>query len=301
MSTETQQQFLENYDYERYERPSVAADIAVFSIMQEKSEDCRRLAEKNLKLLLVKREMEPYMDHWALPGGFLRKGETLYEAARRELSEETGTKRSYLELCDVFSKPGRDPRGWILSQAFMALINSSDCTGSDMLRAGGDAKETAWFSVKLEKTKEERRQEDDRVICDVMYRLSLCREETESCLSARVLERIVYEEYHELVEYQILESQGLAFDHAQIIVCMLKQLRKKLQVDVRMAFDFLPEYFTLTDLQSVFEIVLDTELLKPNFRRKIAGYVTETTKSIQNGAHRPAKLFVRNLSAFYEG
>lgn len=87
----------------------MAADIAVFTIMSGKAEDNRRLARMSLKLLLVKREKEPYADQWALPGGFLRKGETLYETAGRELYEETGTRRSYLELCDVFSKPGRDP------------------------------------------------------------------------------------------------------------------------------------------------------------------------------------------------
>lgn len=300
MSDKSRQQFLENYDFAKYEKPSVAADIAVFSIMQKEAEDNRKLAEKSLKLLLVKRKDEPCADDWALPGGFLRKGETLYDAARRELSEETGTKRSFLELCDVFSKPGRDPRGWILSQAFMALVNSEDCFGADTPKAGGDAKETAWFSIKLEKEGEERKQENSRVVCDITYKLYLWAEEIEVRLWARVREHIVYEEYHELVEYQILESEGLAFDHAQMIVCMLKKLRKKLHTDVRIAFDFLPETFTLTDLQSVFEIVLDRELLKPNFRRKIADYVTETSQSVQNGAHRPSKLFVRNLSAFYE-
>ena len=87
MSSASQQQFLEQYDIEQYERPSVAADIAVFSIMQKESVDHRKLAEKVLKILLVKRKQEPYMDQWALPGGFLRKDETLYEAARRELFE----------------------------------------------------------------------------------------------------------------------------------------------------------------------------------------------------------------------
>lgn len=300
MSLESQQQFLEQYDIEQYERPSVAADIAVFSVMQKEAVDHRKLAEKELKILLVKRKQEPYMDQWALPGGFLRKDETLYEAARRELFEETGTRRSYLELCDVFSSPDRDPRGWILSQAFMVLVNSEDCADADVPRAGGDAKDTAWFSVKMERVSQERRQEDDRVVCDAVYRLYLQEEKLEVCLQAQVQEHIVYEEYHQLVQYQILKSEGLAFDHAQIIVCMLKQLRRRLKIDTRIAFDFLPEYFTLTDLQSVFEIVLDTELIKPNFRRKIADYVTETEKSIQNGAHRPAKLFGRNLDVFYD-
>ena len=62
----------------------------------------------------------------------------------------------------------------------------------------------------------------------------------------------------------------------------------------------MPELFTLTQLQTAFEVIRDEELLKANFRRKIADYVTETDKSIEGAGHRPAKLFKRNVEAFYK-
>ena len=70
--------------------------------------------------------------------------------------------------------------------------------------------------------------------------------------------------------------------------------------DIRIAFDFMPEYFTLTDLQEAVELISGQELIKPNFRRKVAEYVTETDRLTQNGGHRPAKAFVRNLERFYQ-
>ncbi len=92
--------------------------------------------------------------------------------------------------------------------------------------------------------------------------------------------------------YEIVESEGIAFDHARIITSAINS-------DIRIAFDFMPEQFTLTDLQEAVELVSGQELIKPNFRRKISEYVLETDHQVQNGGHRPAKVFVRNLERFY--
>lgn len=293
MAKTEEQVFLENYDINKYERPSVAADMAVFKIIQDNSEpdNCRRLPDKKLKLLMIKRGGSPYKDMWALPGGFLKKGETIYDTARRELKEETGTDKAYLEMCDVFSEQGRDPRGWIISQAFLALINSDIC-----VKAGSDAKEAEWFDVILKKTDEKKYEENGNMVCDVIYSLTLTKD---TVLFADIEEHKVFKNYHEIVEYRILRSEGLAFDHAKIIVRIINQLRKNVETDAKIIFDLMPEYFTLTDLQKAFEIVLDKELLKPNFRRKISGYVEETDRTMVNGGHRPSKLFKRKNSVFY--
>lgn len=288
--------FLSKYNIDQYERPSIATDIAVFTVMaDEKQEEYRKLPRQRLKLLLVKRGEEPYKGLWALPGGFLRRGETIYQAAKRELKEETGTERAHIELCRTFSKEGRDPRGWIISQAFMALINSEDHKFKDNLHAGGDADEVAWFDVALKVTDESRERNGDNIKSRLVYELNLGGE-----IKALVEEIKVYENYHEEVEYNMISSEGLAFDHGEIITCILNKLRKDIISDTRIAFDLMPTYFTLTDLQSVFEVVLDKELLKPNFRRKIAEYVVETERTIMNGGHRPSKLFKRNMNIFYE-
>ena len=119
-------------------------------------------------------------------------------------------------------------------------------------------------------------------------------------ITAVIQEKRLYKNYHKEIEYSIIKSDALAFDHSKILTCILNKLRQKLEFDLRTAFDLMPTYFTLTDLQEVFEIILNKELVKPNFRRKIADYVVETDKTVMNGGHRPSKLFMRNMDLFYK-
>ena len=87
MSAE-EKKFLKQYDITQYERPSVATDIAIFSILQEgDNNNFRKLPKKSLKILLIKRANYPYKDCWALPGGYCRPNEDIYETAKRELFE----------------------------------------------------------------------------------------------------------------------------------------------------------------------------------------------------------------------
>lgn len=304
--TKASKDFLESYDINQYDRPSIAADIAVFSIGRKITEgaDYRKLPTKKLRLLLIRRAGQPFQGEWALPGGFMQKGETIQETARRELKEETGTDKAYLELCDVFSDIGRDPRGWIISQSFIAVLNENDLRNGH-IEASGDASEAKWFDVSVQKIADKKQEQDKAVTCDRKYELILRDSEAaDGCaavgLRAVVRECIEYRDYHEIVTYDIVDSQGIAFDHAKIIVSVSNRLRRMLESDIRIAFDFMPEEFTLTDLQEAVELVSGQELVKPNFRRKIAEYVLETDKQVLNGGHRPAKTFVRNLERFYQ-
>ena len=89
--SDEEKEFLAGYDLTKYDRPSVAADVVVFSVMKDdECEDVRRLQEKKLKILLIRRGGFPYKGSWAMPGGFCRKGEDVIDSARRELCEETG-------------------------------------------------------------------------------------------------------------------------------------------------------------------------------------------------------------------
>lgn len=302
MMNENEKNFLAAYDINQYDRPSIAADVAVFSIGRKSSEglDYRRLPAKTLRLLLIRRAEQPYQGAWALPGGFMQQGETIQETARRELKEETGTDKAYLTLCNVFSDSGRDPRGWILSQSFLAVLNEDDLASS-RLEVSGDAGEAAWFDISIQKTAEHKKEQHNAVTCDKEYALTL--ESSASAdnllLCAVVREHIEYRDYHEIMTYEIVESEGIAFDHARIITSAINTLKRMLDSDIRIAFDFMPEQFTLTDLQEAVELVSGQELIKPNFRRKISEYVLETDHQVQNGGHRPAKVFVRNLERFY--
>ncbi len=119
-----------------YPRPAVTVDIVIFG---HDSKD-----EKNgLSLLLIRRGVEPFKDEWALPGGFLKMDETLDEAARRELSEESGVDNVYLEQLYTFGALERDPRARTVSVAYFALVETSKFK----LKASTDAVEAKWFPI----------------------------------------------------------------------------------------------------------------------------------------------------------
>ena len=144
--SDEEKEFLAGYDLTKYDRPSVAADVVVFSVMKDdECEDVRRLQEKKLKILLIRRGGFPYKGSWAMPGGFCRKGEDVIDSARRELCEETGIGDAYVKLVGVYGEPGRDPRGWVISSTYMALMNAGACS----LKAGDDAQDARWFTVEL--------------------------------------------------------------------------------------------------------------------------------------------------------
>jgi 8-oxo-dGTP diphosphatase len=95
------------------------------------------------EILLVQRKDPPFQDMWALPGGFMEMEETLEEAARRELFEETSIKAGELIRFDTYDKPGRDPRGRTITQVFILLWNKN----MGLPEAGSDAKSLAWHEL----------------------------------------------------------------------------------------------------------------------------------------------------------
>lgn len=297
-------EYLKQYDITQFERPSIAADMAVFSVMGDEAgeqirdkENYRKLPEKKLKILLIKRGSYPYRDHWALPGGFCRKGEEVCDAAYRELLEETQVRDAYLNLAGVFGEAERDPRGWIISHTFLALFDGGKCR----LKAGSDAWDARWFEVELAIEKTEEDLGENGGVKNTTYRLTLinCDETEPVSLQAAVREEKSFRQFQVRTTYHIEQEQGFAFDHARIITHALLYLRRQAETDGRIVFELMPEYFSLTELQKAFEIILDKKLLTANFRRKMADYVVETDKMIEGAGHRPAKLFKRNLQSVF--
>ncbi len=119
------------FQYE-YPHPAVTVDITIFTI-----------SDNQLKLLLIRRAMEPCQGKWALPGGFIKMDEDLETAARRELVEETGISDVYLEQLYTYGKPGRDPRERVITIAYYALIPSDKVR----LQAATDAEAVGWFGL----------------------------------------------------------------------------------------------------------------------------------------------------------
>jgi 8-oxo-dGTP diphosphatase len=96
-----------------------------------------------LKVLLIQRALEPFKGKWALPGGFVRVDETLDEAVRRELAEETGLENVFLEQLHTFGAVKRDPRERVVSVAYYALVKLS----GHHAKAATDAANAQWFPV----------------------------------------------------------------------------------------------------------------------------------------------------------
>jgi 8-oxo-dGTP diphosphatase len=219
-----------SYTYE-YPRPSVTVDCAIFGLDES----------QQLKVLLIRRKREPYANKWALPGGFVQMEESLENAARRELKEETGVENVFMEQLYTFGSLGRDPRGRVISVAYFALVNLAEHT----LRADTDAEDAAWYSI------------DD--------------------------------------------LPELAFDHAVIMKAALDRLRAKLRYQP-IGFELLPEHFTLSQLQQLYETVLGVPSLnKRNFRTRIMkmGVLREIGRQT-NVAHRPAMLFSFDKEKYQE-
>lgn len=226
-----------SYTYE-WARPAVTVDAVVFGLDLS--------APPNLNILLIERGRPgtAYEGCWAIPGGFVDENEDLEVAVRRELREETNIEPAHLEQLATFGKPGRDPRGHVISVAYMALVRTDTVAPV----AGDDAKvgSATWVPV-----------EDLGFV-----------------------------------------GQTLAFDHATIIEVALNRLRSKLQWQP-IGIDLLPETFTLSELQTVYEVVLGKKLDKRNFRKRVLSYdVLVSAQSQRIGAGRPAELFRFDRAAY---
>lgn len=222
--TKDEEKFLEAYEPGDFARPSVTVDLVILTVV-----------DKDLKVLLVRRNAHPFKGSWALPGGFVRveddrkdQGEDLDAAAARELEEETGLSqplsgRIFLEQVRTFGKPGRDPRTRVISVAYYALVRP---TLVSLVRAGGDVSNARWFSVA------------------------------------------------EL-------PRDLAFDHAEILEAALARARADLDRST-IAFELVPETFTIQELRAVHEAIRGEALDPGNFRKRFL-------RMIEDGLIEPAR------------
>ncbi|MCH1626700.1 NUDIX domain-containing protein [Ferdinandcohnia quinoae] len=142
---------LKQYDVKRYRTPDgYTSDIAVFTIISEKVDEYKP-PSMTLKIMLIKRSLQTAEGHvnieagkWALPGGFVQDNESAFEAAKRELEEETGVEGIHIKHFGVYDKPGRDPRGWIISNGHYAIVPERSLLKR---RANDDASEVDLFSI----------------------------------------------------------------------------------------------------------------------------------------------------------
>ena len=210
-----------NTKYLGYEQPAVTVDLVIFTVNNDL-----------LKIMLIKRAENPFADSWSLPGGFLKVGESLEEAALRVLKEKTGMEDVYMEQLYTFGDPDRDPRARVITVAYFALI--------------------PWKNLI---------QPDSDKITDLMW-------------------------------VSVDRLPKLAFDHRAIVEYAVQRLRAKAGYS-NIVYSLMPIKFRLSELQNIYEIIINAKLDKRNFRKRMlaTGLLQETGKKDAAGAHRPAMLY----------
>ncbi len=196
-----------------------------------------------VSVLLIRRKYEPFKYSWAIPGGFVLDDESLEQAVKRELKEETGVDIQYLEQLYTFGNPNRDPRHRVVSVAYFGLVKSSKFL---QLKASTDAEEAQWFGIsKLPK---------------------------------------------------------LAFDHKEILQSAIERIRTKIRYQP-IGFELLDKKFPFADLEKLYAALLDREIDRRNFSKKILalGILDETDElSKSEGKGRPSKMYLFNRKRYDE-
>jgi 8-oxo-dGTP diphosphatase len=199
-------------------------------------------ADDGISVLLIQRNIDPFKNWWALPGGLVKSTESLEHAVRRELKEEAGIDVAYMEQLYTFGEPGRDPRNRAVTVAYYGLVRPKNFK----LIARTDASDAKWFNIK--------------------------------------------------------NLPRLAFDHKSIVERAIERLRGKLAYEP-VGFELLDQKFPFSDLEKLYQALLDKELDRRNFKKKIMayGFLEETNeKQKQEGAGRPASLFKFNKKRYEE-
>lgn len=186
-----------------------------------------------LKILLIERGEDPFINHLALPGNIVGEDEDLDIAAGRVLNELTGLNNIYMEQLHTFGEVGRHPQGRIITVAYFSLIKVKRHSLYPKIPF---ARKAEWRS------------------------------------------------FHDLPR--------LAFDHSVILEKAYRRLQRKLRYEP-IGFELLPDKFTLTQLQQLYEVILEKNIDKRNFRKKILSYdlITESGEKQKNVSHRAARLY----------
>lgn len=193
-----------------------------------------------LKVLLIRSDLEEYKDKWTLLGDLVRPDEDLNSASYRVLNERTGLDNLFLEQVYTFGNVNRHPAGRVITTAYYSLVNITD------------------HQLKLP--------------------------------------------HNQLHWHPVREITSLAFDHKKILTTCIAQLREKI-MEHPIVFNLLPEKFSMRELQSLYEAILDTKLDRRNFRKKFfqMEWLIDLNEYELNVPHRPGKLYKFNAQRFSNG
>ena len=262
MEYSSEEEFLQAYNAEEFERLSVTVDLIMFGIKNQNTTNYRKLNGKKLSVLLNQRTEYPCLNKWSLPGGFVQIEENLDTAAERILERETDLKNIYMEQLYTFGKVKRDPRMRIISTAYMSLINRESLKMPTSDKA-------IWFDIDMKR-------ENNKIT------VKLSHEDVVLKISGT----------EEKGKIKITSSAGFAFDHDLILLTGISRLKNKINY-TDIVFNLLPKKFTLTELQMIYEAILNEKLFPAAFRRIIAAKVQNTGEYLTGAGHRPSQLYIQ--------
>ena len=264
----SEEEFLKDYNPDEFKKLSLTTDILVLSVSSTDATNYRKTDEKSMSVLLVKRDSYPFKDMWCLPGGFVGYDEDLDEAPKRILKRETNLDNIYLEQLYTLGNPKRDPRMRIVSTSYMSLIDKNMLT--EHLN-----KNASWFDITLY-------EEKNNLVTIVL--------DNGTDTLKFSIKKVLREKTTDRYSFEVVENKSIAFDHPLVILSGLERLRNKLEY-TDIVFNMMPKYFTLGELQKVYEVILGKKLLDPAFRRIIKDKVVKTSKMKTGEGHRPSVLF----------
>lgn len=278
------------YNKNKYESPSVTSDIVIFTVGSKPSKDVRKLDEKKLEVLMVQRNELPEKDKWSLVGGFLDINKTLEDNVNQVLDNKLNLKNVYTEQLFTFSDVNRDPRKRILSSAYMTLASKSRF---EQIKTNNVISNHNWFTIDIKELDNQTTvKSNESIVEETIVEITLSSEEKE--FTSTLKRKKIIEGLNVKEEIEILsKSEHIAFDHIKIIYYAFLRLQNKVSY-TNLAFNLVDKYFSLTELQTVYELILNKEFHKSDFRRIIKKMVNETDKYDKVKGHRPSKLFEYN-------
>jgi len=293
-------------EFNKRHNMKIATDVLLYTVRNENQENLRKLREKKLQLLMIKRKGEPYKGQWAIPGGVVENNEDVDTAAYRELKEETNIDNVYAEQLYTWGARDRDPRGELspqnraVSVSYMALVDSEKLN----IQAGDDAEDAKWFTVQCSTMATTLEDGKGSVLGkEKDYSLTLSHKEGDGKIECSAIIRVknMIEGTVVYTGREVINSYNIAFDHAKIIQYSLERLQNKVEY-TNIAFNLMPEFFTLAEIQDVYEILLGKKFCTPNFRKKIIDVdrlvVPTKEKRTEKVGHRPSILYKFNPDWF---
>lgn len=265
----------------------LTVNLALFKVEDTEKENIKKLPQKELMVLLTKREKDPYQDCWSLPYGRVDVKESLDEAVYRQLKEKTSLENIYFEQLYTWGAVNRDPSARTIATSYFAIaqkdsIREDDIAERDNLR---------WFRIRKQPISSIKLS-DYQLKSE--YYITLINEVDQINISYRVTEETIVSGFDKRKKYHYTlcehSYERMAYDHIKILDYALDRIKNK-SLYTNIAFGLISECFTLTELQQVFEVLLGKPLIKPNFRRWISKRVEETQITKKAGAYRPSKLY----------